>query len=460
MQSNINRTNRHKFLVLTLVATHLIPVLPAVVQPAIARPAVAQKPPLKLTAKGGSWVEVSVRTSKRQYNAGEPIQVTLKATNIQKNDAYLKFSSGQRFDFKVFKVGEKESVYVWSATRMFAMTTGIRKLKMAESETYSAEIGSEMGELKPGRYRLEAHLTNSSQIRALPIEFTIVSKAIVSKTAGSGVATIKEKRATLTAKTDKHIYQIGEEVKVDFSLQNNASQATTFNFRSGQNYDVFIKNAAGESVWNWSANIRFLMVSRPIKLAAGQRQDFAVQWNGQALPDRKISPGKYTVQAVYASQPPIYAAPIAIEIREANTVTTNSTATNTPPANSTAVSSTDIAPEKAEIITTKSGLKFQDLVVGTGDEAVSKQRVTVNYRGTLEDGTLFDQSYGRAPFSFILDGGQVIKGWDEGVQGMKIGGKRRLLIPSRLGYGETGTPGGPIPPNAALIFEVELLKVG
>jgi FKBP-type peptidyl-prolyl cis-trans isomerase len=117
-------------------------------------------------------------------------------------------------------------------------------------------------------------------------------------------------------------------------------------------------------------------------------------------------------------------------------------------------------PQSLRLIATKSGLKIQDLVVGQGDEAKKKQDVTVNYRGTLEDGTLFDESYGREPFTFKLGAGQVIKGWDEGVRGMKVGGKRKLIIPAKLGYGKTGTPGGPIPPDATLIFEIELLKVG
>lgn len=104
-------------------------------------------------------------------------------------------------------------------------------------------------------------------------------------------------------------------------------------------------------------------------------------------------------------------------------------------------------------------LKIEDIVVGTGDEAVIGKKVTVNYSGTLIDGTKFDSSYDRGvPFSFTLGMGEVIKGWDEGFAGMKIGGKRKLTIPPELGYGATGV-GGVIPPNATLIFEVELLKV-
>jgi peptidylprolyl isomerase len=108
---------------------------------------------------------------------------------------------------------------------------------------------------------------------------------------------------------------------------------------------------------------------------------------------------------------------------------------------------------------TPSGLRITDLAAGTGAEAIAGQSVTVNYRGSLTNGKEFDSSYGRGPFSFRLGGGQVIQGWDEGVAGMKVGGKRKLVIPPDLGYGSRGA-GGVIPPDATLIFEVELLKVG
>ena len=105
-------------------------------------------------------------------------------------------------------------------------------------------------------------------------------------------------------------------------------------------------------------------------------------------------------------------------------------------------------------------LEIEDLKVGDGPEAKSGDNVTVHYRGTLTDGTKFDASYDRGqPFPFRLGGGQVIKGWDQGVAGMKVGGKRKLTIPPDLGYGARGAGGGVIPPNATLVFEVELLKV-
>ena len=116
--------------------------------------------------------------------------------------------------------------------------------------------------------------------------------------------------------------------------------------------------------------------------------------------------------------------------------------------------------------TTSSGLQYEDTVPGTGAQATAGNQVRVHYTGWLYDptaknsrGKKFDSSKDRGdPFSFGLGGGQVIRGWDEGVQGMKVGGTRVLTIPAELGYGARGA-GGAIPPNATLVFEVELLSV-
>ena len=114
---------------------------------------------------------------------------------------------------------------------------------------------------------------------------------------------------------------------------------------------------------------------------------------------------------------------------------------------------------KEAMVKTSSGLQYADLVVGKGREAQAGETATVHYTGTLVDGTKFDSSKDRnQPFSFPLGAGRVIKGWDEGVQGMKIGGTRKLIIPPDLGYGARGA-GTVIPPNATLIFEVELLNL-
>jgi FKBP-type peptidyl-prolyl cis-trans isomerase FkpA len=109
--------------------------------------------------------------------------------------------------------------------------------------------------------------------------------------------------------------------------------------------------------------------------------------------------------------------------------------------------------------TTASGLKYEDIKQGSGEVATAGRNVSVHYTGWLTDGKKFDSSKDRGqPFDFPLGGGRVIKGWDEGVQGMKVGGIRKLTIPPDLGYGSRGA-GGVIPPGATLVFEVELLKV-
>jgi FKBP-type peptidyl-prolyl cis-trans isomerase len=103
-------------------------------------------------------------------------------------------------------------------------------------------------------------------------------------------------------------------------------------------------------------------------------------------------------------------------------------------------------------------LIIQDIKKGTGAEAKTGDSVTVNYRGTLTNGQQFDTSYGREPFTFSLGAGQVIKGWDQGVAGMKVGGKRKLTVPADLAYG-AASPSPLIPPNSTLVFDVELLDV-
>lgn len=124
-----------------------------------------------------------------------------------------------------------------------------------------------------------------------------------------------------------------------------------------------------------------------------------------------------------------------------------------------AESPSEVAPVADNLVTTESGLQYVELVEGTGAIPQTGQTVVVHYVGTLEDGTQFDSSRDRnRPFSFRLGTGQVIRGWDEGLSTMRVGGRRQLIIPPDLGYGARGA-GGVIPPNATLVFDVELLRI-
>jgi FKBP-type peptidyl-prolyl cis-trans isomerase len=123
-----------------------------------------------------------------------------------------------------------------------------------------------------------------------------------------------------------------------------------------------------------------------------------------------------------------------------------------------AVLGDDMAAADDKVITTASGLKYVELKLGDGKEAKEGSTVKVYYTGKLENGKQFDSNVGKQPFEVTIGKSRVIRGWTEGLQGMKAGGKRKLIIPSKLGYGEDGA-GTDIPPNATLIFEIEMIEV-
>ncbi|GAB4147495.1 MAG: hypothetical protein Fur0046_25750 [Cyanobacteria bacterium J069] len=176
----------------------------------------------------------------------------------------------------------------------------------------------------------------------------------------------------------------------------------------------------------------------------GSRQEAIA---ASAQPPDSAAPASITAAPV-ASTAAIAKTVLLAEAGAADLITPGEDAVTTPLENNEAV------------VTTESGLKYVELVEGTGAQPQSGQTVIVHYTGTLEDGTKFDSSRDRnQPFSFRLGVGQVIRGWDEGLSTMRVGGRRQLIIPPDLGYGARGA-GGVIPPNATLVFDVELLRIG
>lgn len=247
-------------------------------------------------------MSLKASTDRKSYTVGQPIQVHLAATNNHTSGAYLRFNSGQRFDFSVYSLNKKESVYTWSATRLFMQAAGSLWIKPGQTQKFDAAVGEEMGQLKPGEYKLLVHLTNlPNNVVAAPVTFEVVNPGI-----------------TITATTDKTSYQTGESVHIYLDVANINSGISRRNFPSNQIFDVFITDESENAIWNYGALVRFAQNQHDEIWKKGEVKKYSTSWNGISFHDEmaKAKPGRYRLQAVLKSNPLIHAAPVFIDIIE------------------------------------------------------------------------------------------------------------------------------------------------
>lgn len=254
----------------------------------------------RATSMSRSGVQFKASTDARSYTPGQPIQVSMAAINTAKRAATLRFSSGQRFDLVLYRFGESAPVYTWSASRMFIQMLGNMTLGAGQSRTFDATLGDEMGALSPGKYRLEARLTDTSGgIAAAPIWFAVKDLAL-----------------SMTARAAEPRYKLGTPIEIDMAVKNLTGKTNVVPFDSGMTYDVMITDENKNLVWSYGANLRFIRVLGSVTWEAGETKNFSATWNGVALPREttspQLEPGRYKIQAVLASTPRVSAPPIYV----------------------------------------------------------------------------------------------------------------------------------------------------
>lgn len=254
------------------------------------------------TAPSPSWVKLRASTDKTRYATGDTVAVRLLATNTFKRGAYLRFTSSQHFDFSVLRAGTSDTVYTWSASRMFMQSLGSLWIKPRQSQNFEASIGDEMGTLKPGKYLLRARLTNTPRpIEAAPVTFEIVAPAL-----------------SMSVRTDKTTYKIGEAVKITAAATNDADAVRVLHFDSGLGCDFIVSNPEEATTCTYGALVRFARALGDVSWNKGETKTYSTTWDGHGWPaasaPAKLTPGRYKVQAVLQSTPQILAPPVYIEL--------------------------------------------------------------------------------------------------------------------------------------------------
>ena len=271
-------------------------------------PALLAPDAARAEAKGE--VEVQTLLGKSLFMPGEAMPVSLRVVNNTNKKVALQFNTTQRYDFMIFRKGEANPLYTWSAGLAFGMQAGTLELGKDKSQLFPGKLTP--GKLTPGKYRIAGMLTSTPSIQAPNVEFEIFGN-----TSNNPIQPAKAKSAlTVSIATDKKTYTKGEPITVTWTVSNPGQSAATIDFKDEPRYQLIIRDENGDKVWDLRKNMSLLVQIPTLTLQPGQSKTDALPLSQNGGDNAILKPGKYTLHATYGFEPNLKADPITIKIEK------------------------------------------------------------------------------------------------------------------------------------------------
>lgn len=271
-------------------------------------PALLAPDAVRAEAKGE--VEVQTLIGKSLFMPGEAMPISLRVVNNTNKKVALQFNTTQRYDFMIFRKGEANPLYTWSAGKAFGMQVGTLELGKDKSQLFPDKLTP--GKLTPGKYRIAGMLTSTPSIQASNVEFEIFGN-----TSPNPIQPASQDDLSLVATSSKKSYLKGETVEMNLALANPGKNPVTIIFGTERRFDFVVRNADGDKVWDSSANNGPIIKLGPQTLQPGETKNYSASWNQDVQGNGKLKPGKYTIHFSYGQEPRLKADPLTIKIEKA-----------------------------------------------------------------------------------------------------------------------------------------------